>query len=104
MQAYEQLDKFFGEFFRLIRQADPSMHNAFLQRAEAEFKRLGWREEIPSNVENILIVRLDVIGDMIVTSGFIREVRANFPNTQRGVICLSRVTKALRTSRIISSS
>ena len=44
MRPHEQLDKFFGEFFRLIRQADPSMHNAFLQRAEAEFKRTGYRE------------------------------------------------------------
>ena len=82
MKPHEQLDQFFGEFFRLLRQAEPSTHFAFLRRAEAEFKRLGYREEIPIGVENILIVRLDVIGDMIVTSGFIREVRANFPNAK----------------------
>ena len=29
-----------------------------------------------------LIVRLDVIGDMVLTSGFIREVRANFPKAR----------------------
>ena len=62
------MEKFFGEFFRLIKQADPSTYGAFLQRAEEEFKRHDWREEIPSTVENILIVRLDVIGDMILTS------------------------------------
>ncbi|MBQ6296370.1 MAG: glycosyltransferase family 9 protein [Selenomonadaceae bacterium] len=82
MRPHEQLDKFFGEFFRLIKQAEPSMYEAFLTRAEAEFKRLGYREAIPPGVENILIVRLDVIGDMIVTSGFIREVRENFPQAR----------------------
>lgn len=82
MQAHEQLDQFFGEFFRLMSQADPSTYNAFLNRAEAEFRRLGYREEIPAGVENILIVRLDVIGDMILTSGFIREVRRNFPQAR----------------------
>ncbi|MBE8949668.1 MAG: glycosyltransferase family 9 protein [Quinella sp. 3Q1] len=82
MQPHEQLDKFFGEFFRLIKQTEPSMYYAFLQRAEVEFERTGYREEIPIGVENILIVRLDVIGDMILTTGFIREVRANFPNAR----------------------
>ena len=82
MQAHEQLDQFFAEFFRLMKQADPSTYNAFLNRAEAEFRRLGYREEIPIGVENILIVRLDAIGDMIITSGFLREVRANFPNAR----------------------
>ena len=40
------MEKFFGEFFRLIKQADPSTYGAFLQRAEEEFKRQGWREEM----------------------------------------------------------
>lgn len=53
-----------------------------LDQFEEAFKRLGYREDIPSSVENILIVRLDVIGDMVITSGFIREVRANFPTAQ----------------------
>ena len=82
MKPHEQLDQFFGEFFRLLRQADPSTHFAFLRRAEAEFKRLGYREEIPIGVENILIIRLDEFGDVVLTSGFIREVRKNFPNAR----------------------
>lgn len=80
MQPHEQLEQFFGEFFRLMHQAEPSTYNAFMKRAESEFKRLGYREQIPIGVENILIVRLDVIGDMVLTSGFIRELRKNFPN------------------------
>lgn len=83
----EQLEKFFEEFFRLMRQSEPSTYFNFLRRAEEEFGRLGYREEIFSGVENILIVRLDVVGDMILTSGFIREVRANFPQARITLVC-----------------
>lgn len=76
---HERLNFFFSEFFREIRKAPPEIYGNFFVRAEEEFKRLGYREKIPSGVENILIVRLDSIGDMILTSGFIREVRRNFP-------------------------
>ena len=62
-----------------MRKASPETYGAFLARAEEEFKRLGYREKISQGVENILIVRFDIIGDMVLTSGFIREVRANFP-------------------------
>lgn len=87
MQAHDRLDQFFEEFFRLLRQADPSTLGKFLARAEDEFCRQGYREEISSGVENILIVRLDVIGDMILTSGFIREVRKNFPRARITLVC-----------------
>jgi len=43
-----------------------------------EFGRLSYREKISSGVENILIVRLDVIGNQILLYGFLREVRRNF--------------------------
>ncbi len=75
---HERLSVFFGEFFKEVRKAQPEVYPAFLMRAEEEFKRLGYRDKNPAGVENILIVRLDAIGDMILTSGFIREVRANF--------------------------
>ena len=79
---HERLNVFFGEFFNEMRKAPPQAYGAFLTRAEEEFKRLGYREENPAGVKNILIVRLDAIGDMILTSGFIREVRANFPRAR----------------------
>ena len=78
----QRLSNFFSELFHQMRKANPSAYAAFLMRAEQEFKRLGYREKVSSGVENILIVRLDVIGDMVLTSGFIREVRANFPNAR----------------------
>lgn len=77
--AHERLNVFFGEFFREMRKAPPKTYGNFLLRAEEEFKRQGYREKNSAGVENILIVRIDLIGDMILTSGFIRELRKNFP-------------------------
>ena len=45
---------------------------------EREFHAAGFREKSIHGVENILVVRTDVIGDFILTSGFIRELRKNF--------------------------
>ena len=80
----EKLDVFFGEFFREMRKAPPQSYGNFFMRAEEEFKRTGYRENNlrGGQIENILIVRLDSIGDMILTSGFLREVRANFPKAR----------------------
>ena len=45
---------------------------------EPVFAENGFRE--PSErIENILIIRLDVMGDLILTSGVFREVRRNYP-------------------------
>lgn len=60
-------------------------------RAEEEFKRQGYRDKNSSGVENILIVRLDVIGDMVLTSGFIRELRRNFPKARITLVVSSLV-------------
>ncbi len=76
---HEKLESFFSEFLRLIFKADPSQHGAFLTRAEQEFRRAGYRDENSAGVQNILVVKLDAIGDMILTSGFLRELRKNFP-------------------------
>ena len=51
----------------------------FHNRIEPLFQRLGFREPQKHGVENILIIRLDVMGDFIMTSGFIRELRTNYP-------------------------
>jgi len=81
---HERLNVFFGDFFREIRKAPPQAYGNFLARAEEEFKRLGYRDANPvgGGLENILILRFDAIGDMILTSGFIREVRKNFPKAR----------------------
>ena len=87
MEAHEKLDQFFRELLQKMRRADPSTYDIFLQGAEAAFNSLGYREKLFPSVENILIVRLDVIGDMILTSGFIREVRKNFPRARITLVC-----------------
>ena len=84
---HERLNVFFGEFFRELRKMKETVKGNYLKRIEEEFKRTGYREEDSSGVENILIVRLDFIGDMILTTGFIREVRANFPKARITLLC-----------------
>lgn len=75
------LEKFFAKLIPYLK-ANPEQIPQMMSETEREFKRAGYREEIPRGVENILIVRLDAIGDMILTLGFIREVRANFPQAR----------------------
>lgn len=81
-RPHQRLEIFFDEIFHAMRKAPPQTYEQFFARIEEEFKRLGYREKISSGVQNILIVRLDAIGDMILTSGFIREVRKNFPQAR----------------------
>lgn len=89
--AHERLNGFFGEFFRELRKAPPQAYGQFLMRAEEEFRRQGYRDKVSGDIENILIVRLDAIGDMVLTSGFIREVRANFPRARITLVVSSLV-------------
>ncbi|MBR5913602.1 MAG: glycosyltransferase family 9 protein [Selenomonadaceae bacterium] len=46
---------------------------------EQEFIKQGYREDQSSGIENILIFRLDYMGDFILTTPVIREIRANYP-------------------------
>ena len=47
---------------------------------EQEFIKQGYREDQLSGVEKILIFRLDYMGDFILSTPAIREIRANYPN------------------------
>ncbi len=58
---------------------------------EREFHAAGFREKSIHGVENILVVRTDVIGDFILTSGFIRELRKNFPKARITLVVSSLV-------------
>lgn len=75
------MEKFFDNLIQEMK-ADSSQVAYLLKRAEAEFERAGYREDIPVGVDSILVVRLDAVGDMILTSGFLREIRANFPQAR----------------------
>ncbi len=52
----------------------------FLKEMKEEFTRLGYREPVRTGAENILIVRLDNVGDFILTIPAIREIRMNYPS------------------------
>ena len=50
-----------------------------LARMEQIFQQHGYREEADEEEEHILVLRLDEIGDTILTSAFLRELRRNYP-------------------------
>ncbi len=53
--------------------------DTFLKRMEDEFIRLGYRDK-SAGVKNILLVRLDAVGDFMMTTPSIRTIRENFPD------------------------
>lgn len=53
----------------------------FLSVMENAFKQTGFRDERNDDEQkNILVVRLDAIGDNVLNSGFLRELRRNYPS------------------------
>ena len=60
---------------RASKRFNPQKLHDFL---ETVFVENGFREPT-DQIENILIIRLDVMGDMILTSGIFREIRRNYP-------------------------
>ena len=51
----------------------------FFGQMENSFQKTGFREVQKTGVKNILVMRLDAIGDFVLSSGFIRELRLNYP-------------------------
>ena len=64
-----------------------------LTQMEENFMRLGFRRqpEDKTGIENILIVRLDNIGDFLLTVPAIRELRMNYPNAFITLVVRSHV-------------
>ena len=76
------MEKFFDEFLNQLPTASPAKISELMARAEIIFRQAGYRDEINDDAKNILVLRTDRIGDMILTSGFLRELRKNFPHAQ----------------------
>ena len=56
-------------------------YDLFFQLMEEEFTELGFRDAPPVGVtQKILILRLDAVGDFILTTPAIRAIRENFPS------------------------
>ena len=81
MEDFGQLDKIFSEIINQSIEAKTLNVNEFIRQMEAGFKSCGFREP-PANgiLKNILIIRLDAVGDYILTSAAIRTIRENFPS------------------------
>ncbi len=75
----EQLKKFFDGELAAVKANGKIELNEFFGRGETVFRNSGFRENYPDGVTSVLIMRTDVLGDHIITTGFIREVRRNFP-------------------------
>ena len=60
-------------------------------RMEPVFKQEGYRDILSVGVQNILVVRLDKIGDFVLSSPFLRELRRNFPTAHITLIVNERI-------------
>lgn len=66
-----------------------------LSVAENIFKEAGYRT-LEEDTNNILIVRLDSIGDMICTIPFLRNVRTSFPDYHITVVCTNKAIPVIK--------
>ena len=80
------MEKIFADLIERLK-AEPNQAQGLMLMAEAAFESAGYRENVPVGVEDILVVRLDAVGDMILTSGFLRELRANYPYARITLVC-----------------
>ena len=70
---------------KIVDQTLQTKHFEFLRfynQMEEAFTKTGFREKQQSGVKNILVMRLDAIGDFVLTTGFIRELRLNYPSAR----------------------
>ena len=51
----------------------------FYEAAERIFEKEGFREEMAGSVPSILVVDMGAVGDNVLTSSFLRELRSNCP-------------------------
>lgn len=58
----------------------------FVDYMEPIFARFGYRGKDLSDKESILVIRLDDIGDCVMTSGFLRELRKNRPSAHIALV------------------
>ena len=78
---YSELEKNIEEIIQETVQTQRLDLKNFLSKMEETFKKLGFRDEpTAGGIKNILLVKLDNVGDFILSSAAIREVRKNFPS------------------------
>ena len=80
MENYTPLEKTISEILKRSIETKTLNIGEFFQQMEAGFKSCGLRQPSISGIlKNILIIRLDAVGDYVLTSAAIRTIRENFP-------------------------
>ncbi|AEF97058.1 glycosyltransferase family 9 protein [Methanotorris igneus] len=68
-----------GRYMKYIKIVDFIGDCIFFYKKRKKFKK--------ENIKKILVIRLDHIGDMILLSSFLRNLKNNFPNSEITVLC-----------------
>ena len=79
MEEYGNLEKIINETIQRTLSTKNLNLILFVQQMEKEFTRLGFRQPEKGALKNILVVRVDAVGDFILTSAALRELRLNYP-------------------------
>ena len=77
-------DKFIEKTFQLMRSSSFN-YDKFIDDIEEYFEKNGFREA--DDNKNILVIRTDAIGDFILTSPVLRELRKNYPDSHITLVC-----------------
>ena len=78
MKILEETIKNFINNVQMTQKVDLS---ELFHSMENAFRQSGFRDERNDNEQkNILVIRLDAIGDNVLNSGFLRELRRNYPS------------------------
>ncbi len=92
MKVHEAFERYFHIMQASGRFQPQKLHDAL----EPAFVENGFREASGKR-DNILIIRLDVLGDMILTSGLFREVRRNYPKAHITAVVGNAILPFLKT-------
>ena len=76
---FSNLNKAVEEFKAGVIQTSKFNYYELYKKMEPAFAAENFRAPIRRGVDNILILRLDAVGDFVLTSAAIRELRANYP-------------------------
>ncbi len=78
------IDESFQTYWKATQKLGRLILPMLYDMAEPAFEADGYRNKGP--VRSILLVRLDAIGDMVMTSSLIRELRRNYPQARFDVV------------------
>ena len=87
------MENAFRDFISELQQTRVFQLPRFIEHFEKAFEREGFRSNVPNNPPHILVIRLDAIGDNVLNSGFLRELRRNYP-LARITLCVNPVVRS----------